>query len=218
MDSRIALGTASIADATVAVKRRSAEAAFEVPEKNPDTAVPGGMMAATAPATQSVGAAVASAPSTPTGLPTAAAQVAMQLAPLRKGPDGVHRLTIHLNPGDLGPISVIAEIRNGAISVQIHGATEAGRVALQASLSDLRRDLGEAGFGSCSLDLQQNAPGDGQRPSNWLQDRSNQGSRRGQADAGSADTGPEHATPDRPTDRPLERATRTTHRALDLRV
>jgi len=91
----------------------------------------------------------------------------MHLSPLRKGPDGVHRLTIHLNPADLGTISVVAEVRNGAIAVQIHGATEAARAALHASLPVLRRDLVEAGFGSCSLDLQQNGPGQGHR--SWEQ-------------------------------------------------
>lgn len=133
--------------------------ASQVRDNWPDVAglpVLGVPVATTATATGGVGS-----PAAPAS--TVAAQVAMQLSPLRKGPDGVHRLTIHLNPADLGTISVVAEVRNGAISVQIHGATEAARAALHAALPELRRDLVEAGFGSCSLDLQQNGPGQGHR-------------------------------------------------------
>jgi hypothetical protein len=90
---------------------------------------------------------------TPMPFASPAQQVAMQLAPLRRGPDGVHRLTVHLNPAELGPVSVVAEVRGGAIAVQIHGGTEAARAALQAALPDLRRDLLDAGFGSCALDM-----------------------------------------------------------------
>jgi flagellar hook-length control protein FliK len=93
----------------------------------------------------------------------------MRLVPLRRGPDGVHRMTIHLSPEDLGPISIVAEVRGGAIAVQLHSATEAGRAALQASLPDLRRDLVDGGFGSCALDLQQGELGQNQPPPNWSQ-------------------------------------------------
>jgi flagellar hook-length control protein FliK len=87
-----------------------------------------------------------------------ATQLAMRLAPLRKGPDGVHRLTVHLNPVELGPVSVLAEVRDGEIHLQLAGSTEIGRQALLTALPELRKDLHHAGFGSCSLDLQREAP------------------------------------------------------------
>jgi flagellar hook-length control protein FliK len=94
-----------------------------------------------------------------------ATQVAMVLTPLRKGPDGVHRMTIQLSPGDLGPVSIVAEVRDGAIAVQLAAGSEAARVALQAALPDLRQDLRDAGFGQCTLDLHQ----DRDRPGNQSQ-------------------------------------------------
>jgi flagellar hook-length control protein FliK len=82
-------------------------------------------------------------------------QIAMQIAPLRLDADGVHRLTINLHPVDLGQVQVIAEIRNGEISVQLSGSTDAGNDALRDALSDLRRELTDSGFTNCSLDLRQ---------------------------------------------------------------
>jgi flagellar hook-length control protein FliK len=82
-------------------------------------------------------------------------QVAMVLSPLRRGPDGVHRMTIQLRPEELGPVSIVAEVRGGAIAVQLQANHEAGRAALQAALPELRQDLRDAGFGDCALDLHQ---------------------------------------------------------------
>ncbi|MEU4429026.1 flagellar hook-length control protein FliK, partial [Actinoplanes sp. NPDC024001] len=84
-----------------------------------------------------------------------ATQLAMRIAPLRLDADGVHRLTVNLHPVDLGPVQVVAEIRNGDITVQLTGGTEAGTEALRSSLDELRRELEESGFGNCSLDLRQ---------------------------------------------------------------
>jgi flagellar hook-length control protein FliK len=85
-------------------------------------------------------------------------QIAMRIAPLRLEADGVHRLTVNLHPADLGPVQVVAEIRNGDVSLQLSGSTDAGTAALRDSLDDLRRELTDAGFGNCELDLRQ---GDG---------------------------------------------------------
>jgi flagellar hook-length control protein FliK len=150
------------------------------------------------------------APAAPGTVPTPAAQVAMQLIPLRKVGDGVHRMTIHLHPAELGPISVIAEVRGGAIAVQIHGGTEEGRAALQASLPELRKDLVDAGYGSCSLDLQQGSARQGQ---GWAQfDR-----RPDQSSAG--DRAPAESPQPEPEAPPAPRmAARITSFAVDLRV
>jgi flagellar hook-length control protein FliK len=91
-------------------------------------------------------------------MPTPATLIAMQIAPLRLTADGVHRLTINLHPADLGPVQVVAEIRGGEINVQLSGSTDAGNDALRNALDDLRRELQDAGFGNCSLDLRQGSP------------------------------------------------------------
>jgi hypothetical protein len=119
-------------------------------------------LGATAPATPVAAPAPAAAPAAPATPAPPAQQLAMHIAPLRLDADGVHRLTVHLHPADLGQVSVIAEIRNGAIQVHLAGGTDAGREALRAALPDLRRDLQDAGFSSCELDLRQDAPGGGQ--------------------------------------------------------
>jgi len=106
-------------------------------------------------------------PSTPVAAPQAAApalpappatQLAMHIAPLRLTADGVHRLTVNLHPADLGPVQVVAEIRNGEINLQLSGSTDAGHDALRDALGDLKRELEESGFANCSLDLRQGSP------------------------------------------------------------
>ena len=46
-----------------------------------------------------------------------------------------------------------AEIRNGDVTLQLSGSTDAGTAALRDSLDDLRQELAASGFGNCSLDL-----------------------------------------------------------------
>jgi flagellar hook-length control protein FliK len=84
-----------------------------------------------------------------------AAQLAVRIAPLRLEADGVHRLTVNLHPADLGPVQVVAEIRNGDINLQLSGSTDAGAAALRDALNDLRQELTASGFENCSLDLRQ---------------------------------------------------------------
>ncbi|GLW93146.1 flagellar hook-length control protein FliK [Actinokineospora globicatena] len=77
-------------------------------------------------------------------------QLAAELSPLR-GHNGEHTLTVHLHPVDLGPVSLTARISGGDIHLDLGSATEAGREALRAALPELRRELEQAGFGSCQL-------------------------------------------------------------------
>jgi len=123
-------------------------------------AAPAGPAATNGPAPVAAPAA-ATAASAPAGPP--AEQIATRIVPLRLDGDGVHRLTVHLHPADLGMVSVVAEIRDGAINVQLAGATEAGRESLRGALPDLRRELQQAGFTGCTLDLRQDTPQGGQQ-------------------------------------------------------
>jgi len=108
---------------------------------------------ATAPAAPAAGTPPPPAAAEPFSPP--AAQLAMRIVPLKLDADGVHRLTVHLHPADLGPVQVVAEIRNGDIIVQLSGSTDAGNDALRNALDDLRRELNDAGFRNTSLDLRQ---------------------------------------------------------------
>lgn len=90
--------------------------------------------------------------------PPPATQVAMQIMPLREGPDGVHRLTVHLNPVDLGPVSVVAEVRDGSVHLQLSGMEDGAHDALRAALPELRKELEDGGFSSCTLDLTREGP------------------------------------------------------------
>lgn len=99
------------------------------------------------------------APATPASAPASPAQqIALHVTPLRRAPDGVHRMTVHLHPAELGPVSLVAEVRDNGIHLQLAGATETGREALRGALTELRRELQEAGFVNCSLDLREDTP------------------------------------------------------------
>jgi hypothetical protein len=97
---------------------------------------------------------------TPYATPTeVSAQMLAAVAPLRHSPDGVHRMVLQLHPAELGAVQITAELREGTIHLQLHGATEVGRDALRASLDDLRRDLSDAGISAGSLDVGGEAAG-----------------------------------------------------------
>lgn len=147
---------------------RGAEGAQPVPAAPATTTAPAPAtldIAGTAgvTATNGPGGVTATAPaqaaSAPTGPPAPpATQIAMHVVPLRREADGVHRLTVHMNPEALGPVSLVAEIRDNAIQIQLVGSTDAGRDALRNALGDLRKELEEAGFSNTSLDLRQDSP------------------------------------------------------------
>ncbi|GII05963.1 flagellar hook-length control protein FliK [Planobispora takensis] len=140
-------GSGPSASATGAVT----ETADPVPQ-----AVPQSFATVQAAAVERVAAPAAQQPATP------ASQIAMHVVPLRQDPDGIHRLTIHLHPVDLGPVSLVAELRNGAVHLQLAGTSDVAFDALRSALPELKRELEESGFSSCSLDLQREAPNGGQ--------------------------------------------------------
>jgi flagellar hook-length control protein FliK len=127
-------------------------AAADAPAPQPALTLPGPAPAANA------APAVTAAPATPQHTASPAAQLANHIAPLRQEPDGIHRLTVHLHPEELGPVSVTAEIRGNQVHLHLAGATDAGREALRAALPDLHRELQSAGFTTASLDVRHEPP------------------------------------------------------------
>jgi flagellar hook-length control protein FliK len=133
----------------------------------PPIAAPQHLHAAPAVAATPVTPAANQTPQANPGTP--ANQIAAVVAPLKLDADGIHRLSINLHPADLGPVNIIAELRNGDIHIQLSGATAAGREALQAALPDLRRELQDAGFDASSFDMTQHSPRDGQAQQQFAQ-------------------------------------------------
>ncbi|HKS99860.1 MAG TPA: flagellar hook-length control protein FliK [Rugosimonospora sp.] len=112
-------------------------------------------------AASAVGAGTPITAATPLSAPTAApapaapaTQLAARILPLRHEPDGIHQLTVHMHPADLGPVSLVAEVRNGAVRLQLTGGTEVAHHALREALPELRQQLSQAGL-ECSVDLRQ---------------------------------------------------------------
>jgi flagellar hook-length control protein FliK len=147
-------------------------------------AAPSAPSAPVAPVAATASSATPAAPGTP------AQQVATHIVPLRLDADGIHRLTVHLHPADLGPVSLVAEIRDGTVAMQLTGSTEAGREALRAALPDLRRELTESGFRDCQLDLRQ----DGGQPDQQLRQPMGRNARADRAGADPAAATPEPTT------------------------
>jgi flagellar hook-length control protein FliK len=135
-------------------------------------------VAATAPAAPATHVAEAAAPSPAPATPgPLAGQLASRITPLRLDADGVHRLTVNLHPVDLGPVQVVAEIRNGEISVQLSSSTEAGHESLRDALDELRRELQQSGFSNTSLDLRQGSQQEQARQQFAFPGGANRGSR-----------------------------------------
>ncbi|MFJ4252459.1 hypothetical protein [Microbacterium sp. NPDC090003] len=95
--------------------------------------------AASAPAP---GAPILSQPEPPASARSVATQVSPLVVSIAQRPAGSHQLTMTVSPDTLGPVTVRAHIgQNGEVRVELVGATDAGREALRAIVSDLRRDL-----------------------------------------------------------------------------
>ncbi|WP_426242320.1 flagellar hook-length control protein FliK [Nocardioides sp. LHG3406-4] len=60
------------------------------------------------------------------------------------GGEGIHRITLNLHPETLGDVRVTLSVRGGEMKINIHAATEAGRIMAEG-LPELRRLLGHAG-------------------------------------------------------------------------
>lgn len=111
--------------------------------------------------TASLGVAPTDAPADVAPAPRAvAAQVSPVVVSIAQRPSGTHQLTMTVNPDTLGPVTVRAHIgQAGDVRVELIGATDAGRDALRAIVTDLRRDLAAA-MPHASLSIAQGAASD----------------------------------------------------------
>jgi flagellar hook-length control protein FliK len=109
----------------------------------------------------------------------------------------VHRLTVNLHPVDLGPVQIVAEIRNGEISMQLSGSTEAGHQSLRDAMDDLRRELQQSGFANCSLDLRQGSGNQASRHQQFADVLAGRGRSTGPATVATPETPAARITPSR---------------------
>jgi flagellar hook-length control protein FliK len=146
-----------------------------------------------------------------------AEQVLSKVTPLRRGPDGTHVLTMRLDPGDLGPLTVVAEVRGGTIRLELTAVVPAVQEALKAAAGDLQRELADAGFGGAAVDVRSDSSAGGQSA---LGDRSDRRSTQGPAHGADAGVGGTAYEPrgDRAADRDAVRYTTGGLRAVDVRV
>jgi flagellar hook-length control protein FliK len=152
--------------------------------------------------------------------PPVVEQVVNRLSMLRSGPDGTHKLTMRLDPVELGPIKIIAEVREGSLKLELIAAVPAAQDTLRQAMGELRRELANAGFSSATVNVQQGGPDSGaaQTSSNGLTGGSG-GSGNGQPSGdrpGWTSTGTGWAAPE--TDHQAVRLGAGGRSAVDVRV
>lgn len=118
-----------------------------------------------ATATGSTGAA-AYALATPVDAPDFPQALATQISYIVR--DGVQQAQLHLNPAEMGPVSVQIALHGQQAQVDFAAASSATRAAIESSLSDLAASLQSAGFtltgGGVSQHPQQQGQASGQPP------------------------------------------------------
>ncbi|GAA1931171.1 flagellar hook-length control protein FliK [Nocardioides marmoribigeumensis] len=169
----------------------------------------------------------ATQPTSPTGTATTAAttpvdvpdQLFASLGRLVRRGDGMHRLTIKLQPEALGEVRVVLTVRDGDVSVRLSGSDAAQRALLQGA-SDLQRLLETVGARNAQVVVGDPTAGQGGQPGLF-----GQSGQAGQPGTGWAQQGgrgtqvpsyarPEHAAPDPTPTAPA----RTGRSVLDVTV
>lgn len=142
-----------------------------------------------------------------TGQPTAPPlpdQLVEVLAPLRRAPDGTHRMAIQLRPDELGDVHIEFQVRGNEISLNLRADLASTNELLRDSLAQLRAELDAAGFRSGTLDVNDHGDPRAQSDRPDHDDAAARGRRSGDASADDAAT-----TPDKP---------RSAVAGLDLRL
>ena len=97
-------------------------------------------------------------PATPAAAVPVGEQVARQINAIRTTADGTHRTVVRLDPEHLGPIALTVSVRAGRVRLSVSGSPQA-LAALEASMNDLRDQLGSAGLGLDGVSLQPTTAG-----------------------------------------------------------
>jgi flagellar hook-length control protein FliK len=131
------------------------------PAAPPAQALPAPSPIAPTPVSAAVGQAVPAAP-VPQAAPAFGAQVSGPVFQLVGAADGDHVMTLSVTPENLGPVTVRAHIAGGELRIELFAPHDAGRDALRAIATELRRDLaGIAPTASLSVSNSAEAPAHG---------------------------------------------------------
>jgi flagellar hook-length control protein FliK len=99
----------------------------------------------------------------PAPVPAALAQLVGQqlggpVAALARAGNGMHQITVHLRPAELGAVQVVATFGDAGTTVQLRAGTEATREVMRAALAALDTDLAAAGLQGTSVEVSDEAP------------------------------------------------------------
>jgi flagellar hook-length control protein FliK len=141
-------------------------------------------------------------------VPLPHSQILSAVSPLLRGPDGSHRLTLHLEPEHLGSVRVQIALAGGEVTVQLAASDAATRELLRQSSGELRTQLEQLGLRSSGVDVQAGGPGPQQR---------DPGADSRPTRQGGPDTRPGHHTQAGAAGIPALRPT-STDRVLDVRM
>lgn len=108
---------------------------------------------APSPAAASSVGATSPAASVAPAAPAVPEQLVSLVSPLRRSPDGTHRMSLQLRPEELGEVTVDVRVLGTQISLHLRADVSATTDLLRASLADLRLELEAAGFDAGSLDV-----------------------------------------------------------------
>lgn len=117
-----------------------------------------GAVAATAPAPAPAGPTAVDGPTAASltdrsAAPSLPDQLVEVLSPLRRTPDGTHRMAIQLRPDELGDVDIEFQVRGNEISLSLRADLSSTNELLRESLAQLRAELDAAGFRSGTLDV-----------------------------------------------------------------
>ncbi|MCW2820018.1 MAG: flagellar hook-length control protein FliK, partial [Marmoricola sp.] len=130
----------------------STSTAGSAPSANASAGTAAQAVGTAAGAATGAGAAAAPAASGPPAHVGAAHQVLPEMARLASRGDGVHQVTLQLNPRALGDVRVVLTLRQGDVHVRLAAGPEA-RAALARSSSELSRALDRLGLGDHRISL-----------------------------------------------------------------
>jgi hypothetical protein len=91
--------------------------------------------------------------------PPLAQQVSPPILALTTAATGDHVLTLSVTPDNLGPVTVRAHMGADGLRVELFAPNDAGRDALRAVMTDLRRDLAGTGVNTTLQLSSNNQPG-----------------------------------------------------------
>jgi flagellar hook-length control protein FliK len=86
------------------------------------------------------------------------AQVTAAVGSMQKRPDGVYRVSVRLDPDELGPVHLDVEVHGTHLRVHLDAETDAARHTLKAGVDQLRASLEGAGTHSADVDVGNGGP------------------------------------------------------------